>query len=130
VGAILAGAGETQKITKAMQMVAAAKLRRAQSAAENARPYAERIEELKAPHRPRSAVQTRSRWVRSWPVPESSRGVSRRLMAEGKTVKIICVGKKGNDILRRQFRDQIIESPSGSASRTASRRRTHRCRSA
>ncbi len=129
----IASVKATQKITKAMQMVAAAKLRRAQSAAENARPYAERMAQVlgnlaanltPGADTPRLLSGTGQDRTHLLLVCTAERGLcgafnssiarlardhARRLMAQGKTVKIICVGKKGNDILRRQFRDQIIE---------------------
>jgi F-type H+-transporting ATPase subunit gamma len=129
----IASVKATQKITKAMQMVAAAKLRRAQSAAEAARPYAERMAAVLGniasgvtvgPETPRLLAGTGSDQVHLLVVCTAERGLcgafnssiarlardhATRLMAEGKTVKIICVGKKGHDILRRQFAQQIIE---------------------
>ena len=122
----------TQKITKAMQMVAAAKLRRAQTAAEAARPYAERMETVLAnlasgvsgSSAPRLIAGTGSDKVHLLLVLTAERGLcgafnssiarlardkANALKAEGKTVKIICVGKKGYDILRRQFANEIIE---------------------
>lgn len=122
----------TQKITKAMQMVAAAKLRRAQSAAEAARPYAERMETVLAnlasgvtgSSAPRLIAGTGSDKVHLLLVCTAERGLcgafnssiarlardkANALKADGKTVKIICVGKKGYDILRRQFANDIIE---------------------
>ncbi|QFU15192.1 F0F1 ATP synthase subunit gamma [Microvirga thermotolerans] len=129
----IASVKATQKITKAMQMVAAAKLRRAQSAAEAARPYAERMAAVLGnlasgitvgPETPRLLAGTGSDRVHLLIVCTAERGLcgafnssiarlarehANRLMAEGKTVKIICVGKKGYDILRRQFGQQIIE---------------------
>lgn len=129
----IASVKATQKITKAMQMVAAAKLRRAQSAAEAARPYAERMAVVLGniasgitvgPETPRLLAGTGSDQVHLLIVCTAERGLcgafnssiarlardhANRLMAQGKTVKIICVGKKGYDILRRQFGDQIIE---------------------
>jgi F-type H+-transporting ATPase subunit gamma len=129
----IASVKATQKITKAMQMVAAAKLRRAQSAAEAARPYAERMSVVLGnlasgitvgPETPRLLAGTGSDRVHLLIVCTAERGLcgafnssiarlardhANRLMAEGKTVKIICVGKKGYDILRRQFAEQIIE---------------------
>jgi F-type H+-transporting ATPase subunit gamma len=129
----IASVKATQKITKAMQMVAAAKLRRAQSAAEAARPYAERMAVVLGnlasgitvgPETPRLLAGTGSDRVHLLIVCTAERGLcgafnssiarlardhANRLMAEGKTVKIICVGKKGYDILRRQFAEQIIE---------------------
>jgi F-type H+-transporting ATPase subunit gamma len=129
----IASVKATQKITKAMQMVAAAKLRRAQTAAEAARPYAERMSAVLGnlasgivvgPETPRLLAGTGSDRVHLLIVCTAERGLcgafnssiarlardhATRLMAEGKTVKIICVGKKGYDILRRQFAQQIIE---------------------
>lgn len=128
----IASVKATQKITKAMQMVAAAKLRRAQSAAEAARPYAERMETVLAnlasgvsgPSAPRLIAGTGSDKVHLLVVCTAERGLcgafnssiariardrALALKAEGKTVKIICVGKKGYDILRRQFASDIIE---------------------
>jgi F-type H+-transporting ATPase subunit gamma len=129
----IASVKATQKITKAMQMVAAAKLRRAQSAAEAARPYAQRMEQVLGnlasgvvvgPETPRLLAGTGSEQTHLLVVCTAERGLcgafnssiarlardhATRLTAEGKTVKIICVGKKGYDILRRQFGRQIIE---------------------
>jgi len=129
----IASVKATQKITKAMQMVAAAKLRRAQSAAEAARPYAERMAVVLGnlasgitvgPETPRLLAGTGSDRVHLLIVCTAERGLcgafnssiarlardhANRLLAEGRTVKIICVGKKGYDILRRQFAEQIIE---------------------
>ena len=128
----IASVKATQKITKAMQMVAAAKLRRAQSAAEAARPYAERMETVLAnlasgvsgSSAPRLIAGTGSDKVHLLLVLTAERGLcgafnssiarlardkANALKAEGKTVKIICVGKKGYDILRRQFAADIIE---------------------
>ncbi|GJE28392.1 F0F1 ATP synthase subunit gamma [Methylobacterium organophilum] len=124
----------TQKITKAMQMVAAAKLRRAQNAAENGRPYAEKMAQvlgnlagnlIGGVGAPRLLSGTGKDQVHLLVVCTGDRGLAgafnssiarlardhaNRLMAEGKTVKIMTVGKKGLDILRRQFRDQIVAS--------------------
>ncbi|WP_186418531.1 F0F1 ATP synthase subunit gamma [Bosea sp. CS1GBMeth4] len=128
----IASVKATQKITKAMQMVAAAKLRRAQTAAEAARPYAERMEAVLANlagglangSAPRLIAGTGSDRVQLLVVCTAERGLcgafnssiarlardkANALKAEGKTVKIICVGKKGYDILRRQFAADIIE---------------------
>lgn len=123
----------TQKITKAMQMVAAAKLRRAQLAAEAARPYAERMEKVLASlaaglgagsNAPALISGTGSDQTHLLIVCSAERGLcggfnasiarlardkANALLREGKTVKIICVGKKAYDILRRQFGDNIIE---------------------
>jgi F-type H+-transporting ATPase subunit gamma len=121
----------TQKITKAMQMVAAAKLRRAQNAAEAARPYAERMESVLA--NLAAGVSTGGPVLLSGNgrdevhllvVATAERGLcgafnssivrlardhALRLQGQGKTVKILCVGKKGYDQLRRQFEKEIIE---------------------
>ncbi|SEL22109.1 F-type H+-transporting ATPase subunit gamma [Bosea lupini] len=128
----IASVKATQKITKAMQMVAAAKLRRAQSAAEAARPYAERMETVLAnlasgisgPGAPKLIGGTGSDKVHLLVVCTAERGLcgafnssiarlardkALALKAEGKTVKFICVGKKGFDILRRQFAADIVE---------------------
>lgn len=128
----IASVKATQKITKAMQMVAAAKLRRAQSAAEAARPYAERMETVLAnlaagiagDGAPKLIAGTGSDQVHLLVVCTAERGLcgafnssiarmardkALALKGEGKTVKIICVGKKGYDILRRQFEKEIIQ---------------------
>ena len=129
----IASVKATQKITKAMQMVAAAKLRRAQTAAEAARPFAERMTAVMTnlaggitigPESPRLLAGTGSQQTHLLVVCTAERGLcgafnssiarlardhAVRLMNEGRTVKILCVGKKGFDILRRQFERQIIE---------------------
>jgi F-type H+-transporting ATPase subunit gamma len=129
----IASVKATQKITKAMQMVAAAKLRRAQTAAEAGRPFAERMSQVLrnlasgitvGPETPRLLGGTGSDQVQLLVVCTAERGLcgafnssiarlarehANRLMAEGKTVKIICVGKKGYDVLRRQFEKHIID---------------------
>lgn len=128
----IASVKATQKITKAMQMVAAAKLRRAQAAAEAARPYAERMETVLAnlasgvtgSSAPKLISGTGSDKVHLLVVCTAERGLcgafnssiarlardkANALKADGKTVKIICVGKKGYDLLKRQFEDDIIE---------------------
>jgi F-type H+-transporting ATPase subunit gamma len=126
----IASVKATQKITKAMQMVAAAKLRRAQMAAEAARPYAERMEAVLAnvasgvTKGPRLLTGTGKDDVHLLVVCTAERGLcgafnssiarlardkANALLAQGKTVKIVCVGKKGYDQLRRQFEKNIIE---------------------
>jgi len=126
----------TQKITKAMQMVAAAKLRRAQDAAEAARPYAERMGRVLASlgavyegqtNAPPLLAGTGRDQTHLLIVATGERGLAggfnssiarlardhaNRLLAEGKTVKILTVGRKGHDILRRQFPDHIIDTVS------------------
>jgi F-type H+-transporting ATPase subunit gamma len=121
----------TQKITKAMQMVAAAKLRRAQMAAEAARPYAERMEAVLAnlaagvtAGGPQLLAGNGRDEVHLLVVATAERGLcgafnssivrlardhAQRLQGQGKTVKILCVGKKGYDQLRRQFEREIVE---------------------
>jgi F-type H+-transporting ATPase subunit gamma len=124
----IASVKSTQKITKAMQMVAAAKLRRAQEAAEAARPYAERMGAVLAGARrrlcrPRDApallAGTGKDQVHLLVVAPASAALPaastrrscvsratahvRKLIAQGKTVKILCVGRKGNDVLKRDF---------------------------
>jgi len=129
----IASVKATQKITKAMQMVAAAKLRRAQEAAEAARPYSQRMAAVLANitqavggggDAPALMTGTGKDDVHLLVVATAERGLcggfnsqiarfardhARRLMAAGKTVKIITVGKKGYDILRRDFGAQIID---------------------
>ena len=128
----IASVKATQKITKAMQMVAAAKLRRAQEAAEAARPYSERMasvmanigQAVSASDAPALMAGTGKDDVHLLVVATAERGLcggfnsqiarlardhARKLIGEGKTVKIITVGKKGYDILRRDFADRIID---------------------
>jgi F-type H+-transporting ATPase subunit gamma len=129
----IASVKATQKITKAMQMVAAAKLRRAQMAAEAARPYAERMGAVLAnvasgivgsANAPALLAGTGKDDVHLLVVCTAERGLcgafnssiarlardrANSLMARGKTVKILCVGKKGYDVLRRQFARQIVD---------------------
>ena len=123
----------TQKITKAMQMVAAAKLRRAQSAAEAARPYAERMEKIlsriaaglgensNAPTllRGNGGDQTHLLIVATGErglcgafnssIARLARDKANALRHEGKQVKMLFIGKKGYDVLRRQFLEQTLE---------------------
>ncbi len=129
----IASVKATQKITKAMQMVAAAKLRRAQNAAEAARPYAERMERVVGslaasipPGSPAPMLMTGNGQNNvhllvcctaerglcggfNASIARLARDSATSLINQGKTVKIICVGKKGFDIIRRQFERQIIE---------------------
>ena len=119
----------TRKITSAMKMVAASKLRRAQSAAEAARPYAERMQGMLARLAANVAGQpgaspllsgtgadrvhlvvpiTADRGLAgafSSSIGRQTRVLVRRLLAEGKTVKILPVGRKGRDFLKREFAD-------------------------
>jgi F-type H+-transporting ATPase subunit gamma len=129
----IAATKATQKITKAMQMVAASKLRRAQSAAEAARPYAERMEKVLGniaasvtdlASAPKLLAGTGSSQTHLLVVCTAERGLCgafnssivrlarekiAALTADGKTVKILCVGRKGADQLRRQYADKIVE---------------------
>ncbi|MBC2887404.1 F0F1 ATP synthase subunit gamma [Ochrobactrum sp. CM-21-5] len=128
----IASVKATQKITKAMQMVAAAKLRRAQEAAEAARPYSQRMgavlaniaQNVSGEDAPALMAGTGKDDVHLLVVCTAERGLcggfnsqiarlardhARKLLAEGKTVKIITVGKKGADILRREFASLIID---------------------
>jgi len=122
----------TRKITQAMKMVAAAKLRRAQSQAEAARPYAERMERMLAslgasvvgaPDAPKMLVGTGAEKVHLLVVVTAERGLCggfntnvgrfaraqvRALEAEGKTVKIITVGRKGSVYLKRDFASRFV----------------------
>jgi F-type H+-transporting ATPase subunit gamma len=124
----------TRKITKAMQMVAAAKLRRAQEAAVAARPYSNRMAAVLGnlaqamegrPDALPLMAGTGSDQTHLIVVATAERGLcgnfnssivklarehADRLMAEGKTVKIFCVGKKGHDQLRRLYGRHIIET--------------------
>lgn len=127
----IASVKATQKITKAMQMVAAAKLRRAQTAAEAARPYSQRMDVVMAniatavgdsEGAPKLLAGTGSDKVHLLLVATAERGLcggfnssiarlaqkkARELIAAGKEVKILCVGKKGADVLRSEF-DSIM----------------------
>ena len=129
----IASVKATQKITKAMKMVAAAKLRRAQEAAEAARPYSQRMGAVLAniaqtlgddDSAPALMTGTGKDDVHLLVVCTAERGLcggfnsqiaraardhARQLLRAGKTVKIFCVGKKGYDILRREFAPLIIE---------------------
>jgi F-type H+-transporting ATPase subunit gamma len=133
----------TQKITKAMQMVAAAKLRRATESAENARPYALRMAAVIAnlaagvtgDGAPKLLAGTGSDKRHLLVVATADRGLAggfnssivraarekiAELEAQGKSVKVIAVGKKGRDQLRRQLGDRMVESYDLSAQRTLS----------
>ena len=122
----------TRKITQAMKMVAAAKLRRAQTRAEAARPYAERMERMLAslgtavagqPDAPRLLVGTGGDAVHLLVVISGDRGLAgafntnvgrfarariRELEGQGKTVKILAVGRKGATYLKREFASRFV----------------------
>ena len=123
----------TQKITKAMQMVAAAKLKRAQDSAENARPYAKRMAAVIAnlargitgDSAPQMLVGNGSTTHQLVVVATADRGLAggfnsnivraaREFIAQqtaaGNKVRLITIGRKGRDQLKRQFGDKIVES--------------------
>lgn len=126
----------TQKITSAMKMVAASKLRRAQQQAEAARPYAERMQRMLTslaasiagtPNAPRLLVGSGKEQVHllipvtgdrglagafNSNVSRLARGIARRLEAEGKTVKILTIGRKGRDFLRRELGSRLLDGVS------------------
>ena len=130
----IASTKATQKITKAMQMVAASKLRRAQAAAEVARPYAERMERVLGniaagvaglDTAPKLLAGTGRDQVDLFVVCTAERGLcgafnssivrlarerANSLTAQGKDVKFLCVGRKGYDQLKRQYEKQIVEA--------------------
>lgn len=129
----IASVQATQKITRAMQMVAASKLRRAQEAAEAARPYADRMSAVLANLAAGVADQegasrllagTGADTTHLLIVATAERGLcggfnasiarlarehAHALKAQGKTVKILCVGRKGYDVLKRNFADELLE---------------------
>src|SRR5277367_346198 len=128
----IASVKSTQKITKAMQMVAASKLRRAQSSVEAARSYAERVESVLTNlagassdgQGPRLLVGSGANQTHLLVVCTGERGLcgafntaivrlarekAYALAGQGKTVKILCVGKKGYDQLRRTHEKHILE---------------------
>src|SRR6516164_8540773 len=129
----IASTKATQKITKAMQMVAASKLRRAQTAAEAARPYADKMAAVisniaaaaaGSPGAPALLGGTGKDQVHLLLVCTGERGLSgafnssivrlareraQTLMSQGKEVKFFCVGRKGYEQLRRQYDKQIVE---------------------
>jgi F-type H+-transporting ATPase subunit gamma len=129
----IASTKATQKITKAMQMVAASKLRRAQTAAEAARPYATKMDAVigniaaaaaGSPGAPALLAGTGKDQVHLFLVCTGERGLcgafnsaivrlarerAQALVAQGKEVKFFCVGRKGYEQLRRTFEKQIVE---------------------
>jgi F-type H+-transporting ATPase subunit gamma len=135
----IASVKATQKITKALQMVAAAKLRRSTEAAQNSRPYARRMAAVIAnlaagvsgPGAPKLLVGTGSEQRQLIVVATSDRGLAggfnsaivraareriARLLAEGKDVKLICIGKKARDQLRRLYGERMVEFVEAGAS--------------
>lgn len=135
----IASVKSTQKITKAMQMVAAAKLRRAQAAAEAGRPYAERLANVMAnlgakvdvsEESPRLLSGTGKDAVHLLIVATSERGLAgafntnivriarkraEMLEAEGKTVRFYLIGRKGRAVIARIFPGKIVEQVDMSA---------------
>ncbi|MDP8916067.1 MAG: F0F1 ATP synthase subunit gamma [Pseudomonadota bacterium] len=133
----------TQKITKAMQMVAAAKLKRAQDAAENARPYAQRMASVisnlaagvSGADAPRLLAGTGSEQKQLFVVATADRGLAggfnssivrfardriTPLVDQGREVRIVSVGKKGRDPLRRLYRERVVQSYDLSAAKVLS----------
>jgi F-type H+-transporting ATPase subunit gamma len=129
----IASVQSTKKITSAMKMVAASKLRRAQEAAEAARPYAERMERMlsnlagsmSAGGGPALLAGTGKQDTHLVVVMTANRGLCggfnanivrnaraliRELLDQGKTVKVLCVGRKGSENLRRDYRKLIVET--------------------
>ena len=133
----------TQKITKAMKMVAAAKLKRAQDSAEKGRPYSDKMNNIilnlsssisDKENAPKLLVGTGEEKVHLCVVLTSDRGLCggfnsniikkaksyfEKILIEGKTLKIITVGTKGYDQLKRNFSDKIIEKISFKESKNA-----------
>ena len=129
----IASVKSTRKITKAMQMVASAKLRRAQDAAQAGRPYAERFNAVMAglaasvgasEGGPKLLTGTGSDQTQLLVVMTAERGLcggfnsnivklariaAKQLLAEGKTVKILTVGKKGRESLKREFGAFLVD---------------------
>ena len=123
----------TQKITRAMQMVAAAKLNKAQESAQSARPYASKISAVMAnlltsidgsSNAPELMVGNGKSDTHLLVVATADRGLCgafnsnivklftqeiNELMTQSKQVKIICIGKKGHDLIRRSHEDKIID---------------------
>ncbi len=135
----IASVKQTRKITSAMKLVAASKLRRAQAQAEASRPYAARMAEMMGnlaagvadrPEAPKLLSGTGKEEVHLLVVMTADRGLCggfnssivraarqriARLRAEGKEVKLVCVGRKGRDMLRREYGDLIVEYVAGVA---------------
>tara|TARA_B100001173_G_scaffold204243_1_gene176162 strand:+ start:523 stop:1392 length:870 start_codon:yes stop_codon:yes gene_type:complete len=129
----IASVKSTRKITKAMQMVASAKLRRAQDAAQAGRPYAEQFNAVmtglassvsESESGPKLLTGTGSDSIQLLIVMTAERGLcggfnsnivklaraeAKKLLSEGKKVKIITVGKKGRESLKREFGDVLVD---------------------
>ena len=139
----IASVKSTQKITKAMKMVAAAKLRKAQESAEKGRPYSEKMNNVilnlssgisDKENAPKLLSGTGNDKVYLCVVMTSDRGLCggfnsniikkaksyfSKILSEGKELKIITVGSKGNDQLKRMYGDKIIENISFKESKNA-----------
>ena len=139
----IASVKSTQKITKAMKMVAAAKLRRAQESAERGRPYSEKMNNIilnlsngisDKENAPKLLSGTGEEKVHLCVIMTSDRGLCggfnsniikkaksyfSKILNEGKQLKIITVGSKGNDQLKRVYGDKIIENISFKESKNA-----------
>ena len=139
----IASVKSTQKITKAMKMVAAAKLRRAQESAEKGRPYSEKMNNVilnlsngisDKENAPKLLSGTGQEKTHLCVVMTSDRGLCggfnsniikkaksyfAKILDEGKELKIITVGSKGNDQLKRVYGDKIIENISFKESKNA-----------
>ena len=139
----IASVKSTQKITKAMKMVAAAKLRRAQDSAEKGRPYSEKMNNIilnlsrgisDKENAPKLLSGTGNDNVHLCIIMTSDRGLCggfnsniikkaksyfSKILSEGKELKIITVGSKGNDQLKRMYGDKIIENISFKESKNA-----------
>ena len=139
----IASVKSTQKITKAMKMVAAAKLRKAQESAEKGRPYSEKMNKVilnlssgisDKENAPKLLSGTGNDKVHLCVVMTSDRGLCggfnsniikkaksyfSKILSEGKELKIITVGSKGNDQLKRMYGDKIIENISFKESKNA-----------
>ena len=139
----IASVNSTQKITKAMKMVAAAKLRKAQESAEKGRPYSEKMNTVilnlssaisDKENAPKLLSGTGNDKVHLCVVMTSDRGLCggfnsniikkaksyfSKILTEGKELKIITVGSKGNDQLKRMYGDKIIENISFKESKNA-----------
>lgn len=138
----IASVKSTRKITSAMKMVAASKLKKAQEQAEASQPYASAMAGMMArvasgvvigPNSPKLLIGSGSDQTHLLVVVTSDRGLCggfnanlvrrvrqevRKLQSEGKTAKLLCVGRKGRDVLKREFGSQILHSFTGLAGRT------------
>ena len=138
----IASVKSTRKITSAMKMVAASKLKRAQEQAQASQPYATAMAAMMArvaagvfvgPGSPKLLIGTGKEDVQLLVIVTSDRGLcagfnanliraarneARKLEAAGKTVKLVCVGRKARDVLKREFGDKIIQSFIGTSGKT------------